>query len=98
MIEWIKIEEYVPERYEMYLICYEGGTGCESLGYTIHFENSDRFMYADRKVTHAAKVNMPSEDKIKPAVEEVLSQVLARLIKREVSACFKEYEGKNEPI
>ena len=96
MIEWVKIEEFVPESYEVYLICYEPLSGGESLGYTIHFENSDRFDYAGHKVTHAAKVNMPSDNKIKPAIESVLSQLLARLVKQEVSAALKEKEKIND--
>jgi hypothetical protein len=96
MIEWIPIEDFVPEQYEVYLICYEPHSGGESLGYTIHFENSDRFKYAEHKVSHAAKVNMPSEDKIKPAIESVLSQLLARLVKQEVSAALKEKEKGND--
>jgi hypothetical protein len=90
MIEWVKIEEFVPEVCEVYLVCYEPHPGGESVGYAIHFENHDRFDYAGCKVTHAAKVNMPSEDKIKPVIESVLSQLLAKLVKREVSAALKE--------
>ena len=96
MIEWIKIEEFVPELHEAYLICYEPPSGGESLGYTIHFENRDRFDYAGHKVTYAAKVNMPSEDKIKPAIEAVLSQLLARLVKQEVSAALEGKEKVND--
>ena len=96
MIEWVKIEEFVPELYEVYLICYEPRRGGESLGYTTHFENSDIFEYAGHKVTHAAKVSMPSEGKIKPAIESVLSQLLARLVKQEVSSALKEKENRND--
>ena len=107
MIEWIPIEEFAPVNYEAYLICYRASEfGSEIASTTVHFEGSDKFLYGGAKVTHAAKLHLPSEmpnlpaskanEDLKTAIKEVMVE-FTNLVTQGIAGAIGK-EGRNEPI
>lgn len=82
MIEWIPIEEFTPTDYKSYFVCYTDSMGSETVLTTIHFPGDDKYVFGNSKVTHAAKINSPSEtvnlpenkvnEELKTAIKEVM--------------------------
>jgi len=96
MIEWVPIEEFEFLAFKSYLVAYKDNQG-NGVGLIHHRPNSERYIYAGKKISHAAYVNFPVEKTLEEKFYELYCTRSTNpdLFKDLAQIAKEHYEGEN---